>query len=376
MIIKLQQNKSKRVQIVKVGKFSHVEYGKFSFTLADLQEMKANFDNNVAKQKIDGKPVVPFDYSHDDGEKAAGWITDLIIEKDENNIDSLFASVDWTPRGAEKISSKEFKFVSPAIQRRFKDNESGETHKIVLLGAALTNIPFLRDMEAVNLLSESKRRAFKSLFELSGDESGVIDNKRINMSLEDVKKGLKGLSPDERKEIFQSLSKDFESDLKKDKKELSEKLSQSDADLKLSLEKVKGFEAKLSGSEDLADRLKLSDAKVDDLGKTVKDLTKSLMDNDLKGKFDLMLTQGKVCEAQRKPFMDGDVLKMAELTQEIKLNTDGSNQKTEVDEAGDAEDKVLNLAYGKMKDDKGLSIKDAIGFVLEEKPELRLASGN
>ena len=65
MNIVLAENKSKRVQVAKVGTFNHEVYGKFSITLSDLNAMKVNFDANARRQKIAGNPVLPFWFCRD-----------------------------------------------------------------------------------------------------------------------------------------------------------------------------------------------------------------------------------------------------------------------------------------------------------------------
>jgi len=378
---KLSENKSKRVQVVKVGNFTHAELGKFSFTLPDLQEMKVNFDDNVRKQKIDGRPVLPFDYSHEDGEKAAGWIVQLVIEKDENNVDSLFAEVEWTPEGAERIKNNEFKFVSPFIHRGLKDSESGERHKIVLMGAALTNIPFLRDMEAVKLLSEYKKKAFQSLFKLSGDESDSNFNTGQRMTLEEIKGGLASLSPDDQKRLFEHLGKRMNKKTLAQDKKLSEDLEKSKKDLeteqdklKLSEKELKDLKEKMGDSKDLEDRFKLSESKATKLSEKVNSLTATLAENESKGKFDAMLSEGKACEAQRKAYMSGNMEEFVANAEVIKLDEEG--QRSKGDETVDnANEKVEKLAEEKAKSDN-ISFGDATKLVLSENPKLRKILGH
>jgi phage I-like protein len=69
---------------------------------------------------------------------AAGWIKEL-TDKGEAG---LWASVEWTPRGAEYIKNKEYKYLSPVVSL---DNGRAS----VLWSAALTNTPAIDGMEPI-----------------------------------------------------------------------------------------------------------------------------------------------------------------------------------------------------------------------------------
>jgi phage I-like protein len=64
-----------------------------------------------------------------------------------------FADVEWTPKGEQQIRDKEYLFISPTFGP-FKD-ETGGVHENTLMGAALTNKPFL-NMPAISLASDER----------------------------------------------------------------------------------------------------------------------------------------------------------------------------------------------------------------------------
>jgi len=375
MLIKLQENKSKRVQVAKVGTFDHKVYGRFSILLSDLEKMKTNFQGNVRRQEIDDCPVIPFDYKHEEEDKAAGWITNLEIEKDKNGIDALFAEVDWTLKAADKIRGNEFKFVSPSIRRNYKDAETGKTFDVILKGATLTNVPFLRDMEAVHLLSESRKKAFESLKQ-SGDNPDTILKKGKNMSA--LTKKFKSLSPEEQSIFLSECKLKREEDNKKlseDLKEAKKDLKKSQDDFKLSEKTLKNLKTKMADSGDQADRLKLAEDKAEDLSKKVLSLTKELANDKKKAEFDQMLSEGKVCEAQRKAFMDDNMIEFAQNMQEIKLDEAGDGDAGDKNNSeSDAQEKLIELSEAKVKE-KEISYGTAMSQVLTENPKLRKAAG-
>lgn len=156
-------------------------------------------------------------------------------------------------------------------------------------------------------------------------------------------------------------------------------LSEGDGTMTLeqALAKIAELEAKIAamgGSEnELADlKKKLADVEAEKM--KAAEVAKL---NEKKGKFDKMLAEGRVCEAQRKPFMDGDSEKFAEAAQPMKLSDKGSSQGA--DENGDdskkfsksetpAQDEVQALAEVEVKG--GLKFSEAVQKVLRAKPEL------
>ncbi len=142
------------VQLARVGSFTSNRYGKFSITKDDLSTMLHNFDNVTPKSPTE----LPIDYDHlsmdpkkpGDG-VAAGWMKKLELREEGTE---LWAQVEWTPDGAERIEKKEYRFVSPSF---VKDHVHKDGKKIgtTLIAAAITNHPFLEGMKALTLYSFS-----------------------------------------------------------------------------------------------------------------------------------------------------------------------------------------------------------------------------
>jgi phage I-like protein len=133
------------IQLSKVGDFKSKRYGKFSITAEHVDKMVENRTKSVNDP--------PVDYHHlslsavlPDQALAAGWIKNL--EKRDDN--SLWGSVEWTPKAAQHIRDGEFKYISPVILWDAKD-EQGESMGATLMSAALTIYPFLQGMAPVAL---------------------------------------------------------------------------------------------------------------------------------------------------------------------------------------------------------------------------------
>ena len=142
------------IQLAKTGAFHSNRYGKFSITRDDLAQMLHNFNNVTPKAPTE----LPIDYDHlsMDPKKpgdgiAAGWMKKLELR---NNGDELWAEVEWTEDGAERIRKKEYRFISPSF---VKDHvhKDGRTIGTTLIASGLTCHPFLEGMQALTLYSFS-----------------------------------------------------------------------------------------------------------------------------------------------------------------------------------------------------------------------------
>lgn len=76
---------------------------------------------------------------HDVEAPAAAWIKDIIKGED-----SIIAKVEWTPRAAEYLKNKEYRYLSPVVMVRKKDRKAAAIHS-----AALTNTPAIDGMFAL-----------------------------------------------------------------------------------------------------------------------------------------------------------------------------------------------------------------------------------
>jgi len=154
MALAIEQEEGKWQQILRTINASNHWRG-VKVTKSDLEEMIKNFDANVLKQK---KQELQVNYSHQAGKEAAGWITALRI-----NGRFLEAQIRWTPVAMEKIENEEFRYFSAEFAPSWQDVETEEVRTNVLLGAALTNIPFVPGMKPV-ALSDIEPNADKSIF--------------------------------------------------------------------------------------------------------------------------------------------------------------------------------------------------------------------
>lgn len=128
------------VTVTRQGNFNDPRYGHFAITRALLEEMVRNFDGNTYGQKIF------IDAAHDPSKGAAGEVLRLAIEGDR-----LRAQVRWTDWGRELIEKRGFAYLSAEYHENWKDNEKGEPHGCVLLGAGLVTRPCIKRLDPVTL---------------------------------------------------------------------------------------------------------------------------------------------------------------------------------------------------------------------------------
>lgn len=264
------QGAPRRIQLARIGKFKHENYGKFEITPTMLENFKKNFDRKV--RGID----IAIDYKHENQDKAAGWFENLEVGQDSSGKPALFGEVKWTPEGSRSVGEKEFRYISPEFTPNYVDNETGEAHGPTLLGAGLTNRPFLKRMAPAVELSEKEGEEFMN------------QSERI-------------------------------AELEEQNKELKTK------NVKLS-EQVKTLESLEMSPQEMAAKIKeLESALADARGKLAEqEKSKALAEKN--SEFNVLLSEGKVVEAQREPFMKGDFKSFAKLAGSLNLNEQGHGQ--------------------------------------------------
>src|SRR4051794_12288395 len=172
------------MQVVPTGKWSHPVYGEMEITPTHIAEFVQNFARNV---RLD----IPITQGHDNGMSggelpAVGWFTDL----SDRGEAGLYASVKWTDEGRQLLTSGSFKYFSPEFYEQYSDPETGVKYGHVLVGGALTNKPYFKELEPVATFSEPdlmnqfidtmnlKDILAKQVKELSETEKGFLrDNK-------------------------------------------------------------------------------------------------------------------------------------------------------------------------------------------------------
>jgi len=255
MAFKLQTEEGKWQQILRVIDASESRRG-VKITKKDLEEMVENFNANVLNLKPN---ELQFNYSHESYSIAAGWITELRIKGKH-----LEAKTRWTPKGGQVIADEELRFISAEIAPNWQNVETQEVYRNVLLGAALTNIPFVPGMKPVALsdidptddgififTNNSEMNLFKQLLaalqgnkEVSLVEANILKSMFDNLEKEDQTKEAAAEVEAVEKTAEENAAKEEEVAKEATKKE--EDLSKENADLKVQLSAKAGNNTEVS----------------------------------------------------------------------------------------------------------------------------------
>jgi len=314
-----EENIPKKIQLLRVGNFVH-DGREIEVSNSDLKSMVKNFSD-----KIRGIDLM-IDFSHNSEGEAAGWINNLALS---DSGDQLWANVDWTPTGKKSLENKSFKYISADFSFNYKDNEKRNDHGPTLFGAGLTNRPVVKEMspivlsEGINQLSEvdkmneEKKEEKKEEIKLTEMNEALEENE---LSIEDQLQALKDELLKKDEELIALRGK-----LEASEKEKEERLAEMEKE-KVLVEKNKAF--------------------------------------------DLKLSEGLVVEAQRSPFIDGDMDKFLNLQHEIKLSESGnSGTINNAISKENFEEKIIALAEKRSEENK-IPLDVAIGIELNENKEI------
>lgn len=299
------------IQVLKCGTFHSPQYGTFDITPAILASMAKNFTDKV--RGID----LALDFAHESDKEAAAWFEELYLKEDGQQ---LWAKVRWTDKGATVVLGKQYRYISADFTFEYQDNETLKKYGPTLLGAGLTNRPVLKGMAPVEL-SEGEGAS-----KMDEKDKKIQELEAKCAELEKAAAGKKAPAADDEKDVEMAAMK----------KKLAE------------------YEAADKAAKELAQKAE-ADKKL----------------AEKKGRFDVMLAEGKAVEAQREAFMSGDVEAFAKNAKSLNLSEQGSGAEgvapTFAEEK--AGTKLLKLAEDKVREKK-LSLSEAILEVRKEQPEL------
>jgi hypothetical protein len=140
--IRLAERQSVWLHAFPVGTYHHPQHGELKFTPARLERIAGNIRNRARGIDL----AVDFEHGQDPakGKRAAGWITTAEVRDD-----GLWLEVVFTTEARAEIRGGAWRYLSPEFLKEWAHPRTGQVFKDVLLGAALTNRPFLKDLQAV-----------------------------------------------------------------------------------------------------------------------------------------------------------------------------------------------------------------------------------
>ena len=96
---------------------------------------------------------------------------------------------------------------------------------------------------------------------------------------------------------------------------------------------------------------------------------KNLAEEKKLGQFHLMLSEGKVCMAQKDAFIKGDMVEFAKNASTMNLSEKGHGGNPSATSKEDAENKLLEIS-SKIEKDRGVTFSEALSIARKENKEL------
>lgn len=278
--IKMSGNLPHIIELAKVVNGYHVNYGAVEITRDMLKSFVRNFDDRSVGVDL------MIDYDHEQ-RGAAGWVKSVFLSIDET---TLFGEVKWTPKGAQCLSDREFRYFSPEFTLNYVHPHTGVSHGPTLLGGGLVNRPFLK-MDAIVTFKEKTKNEVK----------------------------METIAMSEHNAIKSGLEKTI-------------------SDYKLSEEKAKKL---IEGQKE----------EIKTLSEKVNTLEQEKKDAEVKAKNEKLFNEGKISKAQLVALNEGkDLYEVLELSEGMNINPKGKDGSNHVVELSEADEKACS-ALGISKED-------------------------
>lgn len=183
---------AKEIHIVPTGKWMHWSGSEFEITPDTVKGIIQAFRDGVRKD-------IPITAGHDNGMSggelpAVGWFKGLI----DRGVKGLYGVVEWTEEGKRLLRDRAFKYFSAELAFDYNDLETGIKADAVLVGGALTNKPFFKqlDLDPVAAFSDAQKKSLITSFSvpqiINQFNENIMDLKTI------VAKKVEELTPEEK----------------------------------------------------------------------------------------------------------------------------------------------------------------------------------
>ncbi len=179
------------VHALPVGSYKHPLYGSIDISMDRVKR----FVDSV-KNKVRGTVDPSINFDHKDGE-AAGWVKDAQVRTD-----GLWLFIDWVKDVADKIREKKYRYFSSEFLSKWTDPQ-GKEHTDVVVGGALTNRPWMKNLVPINLSEATWDQAFDLVALATGKELDTLKGGNEPMPItEDDRKAIVADLTTNLKELF------------------------------------------------------------------------------------------------------------------------------------------------------------------------------
>lgn len=361
------------IQVVPTGAWKHPVYGDMEISAATITKFVQNFKEGVRLR-------IPITAGHDNGMNggelpAVGWFTDLV----DKGVNGLWAFVEWTNEGKQLIASKAFKYFSPEFYENYEDPQTGEKRGHVLVGGALTNKPYFKELKPVAAFSEPDiMRQFTDTMDLKT----ILSKKPADLSAEEkafVKQNEAELSAEQKEEFKSAIEspKEEPKDAPKDEPKPADEAPKVEASEKggkfIQMSEAEATALRTAANQGAlafaeVERMKITD-EVKKLVFSVGNTESRLLPKQQEATVALMLSMS---ETQRKTFREF-LTGLPQLDQKL-FSEIGDAGKEKDGSVENVYSEIKGLADAKVVASEGkLTIADAFKQVFAEKPDLKTA---
>lgn len=162
------------VHALPIGSYSHPIFGSIAITASRAKK----FADSVVKRVRGIDPSINFNHNNED--VAAGW-----VKSAEARDNGVWLFVEWTEDAAKKIKDKAYRYFSAEYADEW-ENPEGSTFADVIMGGALTNRPFMKNLVPLNLSEATVDNAFELVSAISGQNVESLKGGNEGMDEKDI----------------------------------------------------------------------------------------------------------------------------------------------------------------------------------------------
>lgn len=179
-----ETDNTKWIHALPLGSYKHAVWGDINI---DADRSKRFADN--VKAKVRGiEPSINYNHDNNDKDGASGWVKDA-----EARSNGLWLLVEFVSDAAQKIREKKFKYFSIEFADEWID-AVGKKFQDVVLGGALTNRPFMKNLVPINLSEDVIEMAFDLVGAINTGKAENDKGKETHMTEDELKKIIDGVS--------------------------------------------------------------------------------------------------------------------------------------------------------------------------------------
>lgn len=153
-----------KVPLAKIGKWYHKAYGVVEFTREDFSSIVSNYRDGL----LGHKPYLTFGHLQEefsiDSHKKKG---DMIGFAEEN--DTLYGLFKASEDAYQSVREGEYEFSSGEFIRNFQDKNTGDSRGTLFFRVALTNSPFIPNLDKVQAFSIGEKETNSEVFTMKID---------------------------------------------------------------------------------------------------------------------------------------------------------------------------------------------------------------